>query len=223
MAETRTIPIVFVAVTDPIAPGFVQSYARPGGNVTGFTNLEPSLGGKWLGLLKEVAPNVARVAVIFNPITFPAADSYLGPMAPVARLLGISLHAMRVENPAEIERALGTFALEPNGGLVNLPDTFLGAHRDTVLALTARYRLPAVHSSETYVKFGGLMTYGTDVLDPYRGVASYVDRILRGAQVSDLPVQAPTKFKLVFNLKTAKALGLTIPESFLLRADLVIE
>jgi len=221
--ETQTIPIVFVRINDPIGSGFVQSLARPGGNLTGFTNFEFSMGGKWLELLKEIAPSVTRVALVFNPITAPYADSYVRVLEPVAPSHGMVLISMPVQSAAEMESAIGAFAREPSGGLLLLPDLFLVVHRDRVAALAAQHRLAAVYNNEFYARSGGLLSYGDDVLDMYRSSASYVDRILRGAKPTDLPVQAPTKFKLVINLKTAKALGLDLPPSLLARADEVIE
>ena len=221
--ETRTIPIVFVGVNDPIGSGFVQSLARPGGDITGFTNYEFSMGGKWLGLLKEMAPSLARVAVIFNPTTAPYADSYLRALEAAAPLLGVAVNAMPVHGTAEIDRAIGAFAREPNGGLLTLPDIFLVTHRDRILVLAAQHRLPMITTNEVYVRDGGLMSYALKVSDMFQGAASYVDRILRGTKPADLPVQFPTKFALIINLKTARALGLTVPNTLLVSADEVIE
>ena len=221
--ETRIIPIVFVGVSDPVAQGFVASLARPGGNITGFTNFEFSLSGKWLGLLKEIAPSLTRVAVVFNPTTAPYADSYLRPLEAAAPLLGVAVNAMPVHDTAEIDRAVGAFAREPNGGLFPLPDIFLSTHRDRILALAGQHRLPMVTFNEVWVRDGGLMSYATKVSDMFQGAASYVDRILRGTKPADLPVQGPTKFVLIINLKTARALGLTVPNALLVSADVVIE
>jgi putative ABC transport system substrate-binding protein len=223
LRETRTIPIVFVAVTDPVAQGLVTSLARPGGNLTGFTNHEFSMGGKWLGLLKDVAPNITRVGVIYNPTTAPYAESFVRVIEAAAPSLGVVPIRLPLADPAAIDRAIGEFASEPNGGVLQLPDGFLGVHRDRLIALTAQHHLPAISNDSAWTKRGGLISYAVFVADMYRGAAGYVDRILKGEKVSNLPVQAPTKFELIVNLKTAKALGLKISESFLLLADEVIE
>ena len=224
LSETRTIPITFVVVSDPVGDGFVASLSRPGGNVTGFTNVEETLGGKWLELLKGIAPGVARVAVMFNPKTSPGGGSYyMRLIKDAAESIAVKMIAIPVQDAAEIERAIDAFTREPNGSLLVLPDVTTAVHRELIVALAVRHRLPAVYSNRYYVASGGLVSYGVDIVDLYRRAASYVDRILKGAKPSDLPVQAPTKFELVVNLKAAKAIGLTIPESFLLRADEVIE
>ena len=224
LQETRTIPIAFVVVSDPIGEGFVASLARPGGNVTGFTNVEASLGGKWLELLKGIAPRVDRVAVMFNPKTAPGGGLYyLRLVEDAAESIAVKVIAAPVQDAAEIERAIDTFTREPNGSLLVLPDVTAAVHRELIIALAARHRLPAVYNNRYYVTSGGLVSYGVDLVDLYRRAAAYVDRILKGAKPSDLPIQAPTKFELVFNLKAAKAIGLTIPVPFLLRADEVIE
>lgn len=219
---TRSIPVVFVQVVDA-AEGAVNSPARPGGNITGFyTFFEYSMTGKWLEMLKEVAPRVRRVAVMQNP-KHPAWTRYLGAIRNIAPSLGIEVIPAPVQEPAEIERVIERFARVPNGALVVLPDTFTTAHRGLIVAAAARYRVPAIGQSKAFATTGGLMSYGADLVDLLRQSGTYVDRILRGAKPAELPVQASTKFQLVINLKTAKTLGLTIPQSILLRADNVIE
>jgi putative tryptophan/tyrosine transport system substrate-binding protein len=223
--ETRTIPIVFTGVTaDPIGEGFVTSLARPGGNVTGLLLFETSVNGKWLAMLKEIAPRLARAAFVVNPKTAPYYVYHLRAAEAAASSLGIELVFSPIGNTAaEIEGAIESFARVPNGGLVLLPDTNSNLHRDLIIALAARYRLPAVYSDCFFVAAGGLMCYSTNRFDQFRQAASYIDRILRGAKPADLPVQAPTKYETVVNLKTAKALGLTVPPGLLVAADEVIE
>jgi putative ABC transport system substrate-binding protein len=220
---TQTIPIVFVGVNDPIGSGFAQSLARPGGNITGFTNYEFSMGGKWLGLLRDAAPGVKRVGVMFNPTTAPYARTYLPPLETAARTFGIALTTMLVQDTAAIDRTITEFARQSNGGLLLLPDSYMLTHRERIVALAARHRLPAISGAEPFVRAGGLMSYGAYAIEASRNAASYVDRILKGDKPLDLPVQASTKFKLIVNLKTAKALELTVSETFLLLADEVIE
>ena len=220
--ETRTIPIVFAGVADPIVSGFVASLSRPGGNLTGLLQFEEGITGKWLAMLKEIAPNLKRVALVANPRTTPF-DYYVQSAKAVAPSLAIELVPTPFDNAADIERAINAFAREPNGGLVLPPDTSTVVHRDLIVALAARHRLPAVYAIRVFVAAGGLMCYGTDFGDLYRQSASYVDRILRGAKPADLPVQSPTKFETVVNRKTAKALGLTVPPGLLIAADEVIE
>jgi putative tryptophan/tyrosine transport system substrate-binding protein len=220
--ETRTVPIVFVAVSDPIGSGFVASLARPGGNLTGLLQYEASITGKWLSMLKEIAPHVARVALVANP-KVTAYDYFVRAAEAIVPSLAIELVPSPVDNAAEIERAIESFVRVPNGGLLLPPDSTTVDHRDLVIALAARHRLPAVYPFRVFVAAGGLMSYGTDQVDIFRQAASYVDRVLRGDKPTDLPVQAPTKFETVLNLKTAKALGLTIPPGLLVAADEVIE
>lgn len=215
---TQSIPIVFVLVPDPVGDGFVASLARPGGNLTGITNFEFPMGGKWVEFLKEIAPHLSNVALIFNPETAPYARHFLRSVA-----LGAEATLVPVRNDLEIERALETVARKSNSGLIIVPDLFTSGHRELIVALAARHRLPAIYPFRFFVANGGLLSYGVDTLDLFRRSASFVDRILKGDKPSDLPVQAPTKFELVINLKTAKALGLDVPQTLLARADEVIE
>jgi putative ABC transport system substrate-binding protein len=215
---------VFVGVADPIGSGFVSSLARPGGNITGFLLFEASITGKWLAMLREIAPGLTRAALVINPKTAIYYEFYLRAAQAAASSLGIELVLGPVENaPAGIERAFDEFARTPNGGLILPPDTNTTIHRDLLVALAARHHLPAVYSDRLFVMAGGLICYSTDRVDQYRLAASYVDRILRGAKPVDLPVQVPTKYETVINLKTAKALGLTVPPGLLVAADEVIE
>jgi putative ABC transport system substrate-binding protein len=220
--ETRTIPIVFTASSDPVGLGFVQSLARPGGNATGFSLYEPSVGTKWLEALKSIAPDVSRIALIFNPETS-VPTLYLPSIEAAAAAFNVELHKNLVNDPAEIEPVMAAISREPGGGLMLLPDTFLIAHREIIVASAARHRLPAVYPLALFAASGGLMSYGVDPDDLNRRAAVYVDRILKGEKPADLPVQQPTKYDLVINLKTAKTLGLTVPESLLALADEVIE
>jgi putative ABC transport system substrate-binding protein len=220
--ETRTVPIVFMQITDPVGDGFVASLARPGGNITGFTLAEYGIGVKWLELLKQIAPGVTRAGLIYDPRTVSSAG-YLTAIEAGAPSFGLRLSRFAVRDGAEIERAVGEFATEPNGGLIVLPSSAAVIHRERIVVLEARHRLPAVHAYRYFVALGGLASYGVDNIDLYRQAASYVDRILKGEKPSGLPVQAPTKFELVINLKTAKALGLDPPLSLLARTDEVIE
>jgi putative ABC transport system substrate-binding protein len=217
----RETPVVFVQVSDPIVSGLVETIARPGGNLTGFTNFEPSMSGKWLELLKATVPSMTRVAYIFNPATTPS--FYRSSVETAAPRLSLKAVATEVQTAAEIEEAIKTFAQEPNGGLLVMPDIFTSVNRQQIIAVAARYRQPAIYTFRFFAVEGGLMSYGIDVPDVYRQSASYVDRVLRGAKPGDLPVQAPTKFELVINLKTAKSLGIDIPPTLLARADEVIE
>jgi putative ABC transport system substrate-binding protein len=221
--QTRTIPIIFVNVTDPIKGGFVASFPRPGGNVTGFTHYEPTLASKWLELLKEVAPRVAKVAFLFNPTTAPYFEYYLTPFKAAARSLGVEAIVAPVRDRAEFEPIIAAQAREPKGGLIVIPDTFTSAHRMEIITLAARYRIAAVYPLPFFTSQGGLLSYGIDTRDQYRRAAAYADHILKGAKPGDLPVQLPVKYELVINLKTAKALGLNVPPSVIARADKVIE
>jgi putative ABC transport system substrate-binding protein len=220
--ETRSIPIVFTGVSDPAGSGFVASLAHPGGNVTGFAVAEFSMYGKYLELLKEVAPHVTRVAVMMNPEQVPQAGNWRA-IETVAPSFKVLLTAAHVRDAAEIERVIDAFARESNGGLIVLPSALTIVHRELIIALAARHRLPAVYAFRQFVVDGGLMSYGVDLVDQYRQAASYVDRILRGEKPAELPVQQPTQFKLLINLKTAKALGLEVPWFLQQRADEVIE
>jgi ABC-type uncharacterized transport system substrate-binding protein len=219
---TRTIPIVFVSVSDPVGDGLVASLAKPGGNITGFSNYEPTLAGKWLELVREVAARVERIAVLFHPGTAPH-SIFLPPMEAAASSLAVKLIPARVHNNTEIESAIATLGREPGGGLFAMPDSFTNVHRKSIIASAALHRVPAIYAFRFWAADGGLMTYGVDVRDQYRRAASYVDRIFKGEKPADLPVQQPTKFELAINLKTAKALGLEVPPTVLARADEVIE
>jgi putative tryptophan/tyrosine transport system substrate-binding protein len=224
LKATSKTPVIFLVVSDPVGDELVASVARPGGNVTGFTNVEASLGGKWVGLLREIAPGVNRVAVLFNPKTSPGGGQYYGRLIEQAASTNhIKAVTAPVHDRADIERAITSFAKEPNGGLVVVPDVVTGNYRDLIIALAAEYRLPAIYAYRYIAGEGGLVSYGVDVSDLYRRTATYVDRILRGAKPGELPVQAPIKFELAINLKTAKALGLTVPATLLGIADEVIE
>jgi putative ABC transport system substrate-binding protein len=219
---TRSMPIVFVQVIDPIALGIVASLARPGGNITGFTNFELTMAGKWLEALRDIVPGISRGIVVFDPEN-PASPLYLRAVEDAAASFGMKLVRAGVRDGGGIERAVAAFAGEANGALIVLPNPVTQFHLDLTIALAARYRLPAIYPYRFYPASGGLMSYGVDLVDLYRRSASYIDRILKGAKPADLPVQQPTKFELVINLKTAKALGLTVPEPYLQRADEVIE
>jgi putative ABC transport system substrate-binding protein len=222
--ETDSIPIVFVQISDPIGTGFVTNMSHPGGNITGFTNFEATMVGKWVEMLKEMSTGISRVTFLFNPQTAPYVTRYYqGPLEISARLLGIEAVANPVNNSREIESAISAFGRVPNGGLIMMPDSFNIVHRDQIIALVARQRLPAISPYRFAVAEGGLMSYGVEQVELFRLAASYVDRILKGATPAELPVQAPTKFELVINLKTAKALGLDVPLTLLARADEVIE
>ena len=220
--ETSTIPIVFAGVADPIGSGFVASLARPSGNLTGLLQYEEGITGKWLAMLKEIAPNLTRAALLANPRTA-AFDYFLRSAKTLAPSLAIEVVPTPIENANDIERSIEGFAREPNGGLVLPPDTTTVIHRDLIISLAARHRLPAVYAIRVFVAAGGLLYYGTDFVELYRQAASYVDRILRGAKAADLPVQLPIKFETVVNLKAAKALGLIVPQGLLVAADEVIE
>jgi putative ABC transport system substrate-binding protein len=222
LQATRTVPIVFTGTPDPVGAGFVESLARPGGNATGFTIFEYGTSGKWLELLKEIAPHVTRAAVIRDP-AIAAGVGQLGAIQFVAPSLGVELRPLGVRDAGEIERVVTAFARSSNGGLIVTGSALAVVHRELITTLAARYRLPAVYPSRSFVTVGGLISYGPDSIDPYRQAAGYVDRILKGEKPADLPVQAPTKYELVINLKTAKALGLDVPPTLLARADEVIE
>jgi putative tryptophan/tyrosine transport system substrate-binding protein len=223
LQATRTVPIVFPIAGDPVAAGFVDSLARPGGNVTGFMDLEYGMAGKWLELLKHIASGVTRVAVLRDPAT-PTGPAQFGIIQAVAPSLGMQVIPVNVrDDTAEIERAVAAFAHSSNGGLIVTPSGWASVHRDLIITLAARHKLPAVYFARYFVTDGGLVSHGIDIIDQYRSAAGYVDRILKGEKPANLPVQAPTKFELVINLKTAKALGLDVPPTLLARADEVIE
>jgi putative tryptophan/tyrosine transport system substrate-binding protein len=223
LQQTRTIPIIFATVSDPIGSGFVASLQRPGGNVTGFVTTEASLAGKWLEMLKDITPRVARVAFLFNPATATYAEYYLNPFKAAARSFAVEAIAAPVHDTSELESVVAAQAREPNGGLIVMPDTFMIAHRVEITSLAARYRLPAIYNLRAFTEVGGLLSYGVDETDSFRRAATYADRILKGATPSELPVQAPVKFELVINLKAAKALGHEVPLQLQQRADEVIE
>ena len=221
--QTSTIPIVLVNVTDPVGQGFVESLARPGGNITGFTDYDPPMAGKWLGMLTQITPPVARVAVVFNPATAPFAGLMLRVIEESAASLGVAVRAAPCRDDDEIEAVMAGLAREERGGLLVLPENFMVTHRVAVITLAAKYRLPAVYPYRSFTAIGGLMSYGIDPNDLFRRAASYVDLILKGAKPADFPVQNPNKFELVINLKTANTLGITIAPSLLDHADEVIE
>jgi putative ABC transport system substrate-binding protein len=219
--EIPNVPIVFSQVANPVGAGFAASLARPGGNTTGFTNFEPSMGGKWLELLKEVAPHVARTAAIFNPKTH--SGQYWQSIEVAAPSLAVTFTRSPVGNTTEIERAIQVFARDPNGGLLVMPDSFTISHRELIVALAERHRLPSIYPYRVFTAGGGLLSYGVDQVEIFRRIAAYVDRILRGTNPGELPIEGPTKFELAVNLKTAKALGIEVPPMMLARADEVIE
>jgi putative ABC transport system substrate-binding protein len=219
---TQTIPIVFVSVSDPVSDGFVKNLSSPRTNITGFSTYDSNMAGKWLQLLKEVAPQSERVAIIFNPDTAPV-SIYLPSLEAAAPTFAVKLIHSPVRDAAQIENAIASLGRQRRDALVTLPDSFTKVRRSTIIQMAERHRIPAIYSLLPFAKSGGLMSYGTDTIDQYRQAASYIDRILKGAKPADLPVQQPTKFELVINLKTAKALGLTIPPSVLAIADEVIE
>jgi putative ABC transport system substrate-binding protein len=223
---TPSVPILFVAVSDPIGTGFVESFSRPGGHITGFTNFEATMGGKWLELMHDIAPSVKRVAMLYNPATANAGASggvYLQPMKAAAKVLGIELSESPVNDPAEIDGAFAAMAGSPGGGLIVMPNVFTARNQERIVSQAARFGIPTVYPLQHFVAAGGLLSYGIDYSDQFRLAASYADRILRGGKVADLPVQQPTKFELVINRKTARALGLEIPATLLARADELIE
>jgi putative ABC transport system substrate-binding protein len=222
LQATRAVPIVFVVVPDPVGAGYVDSLSRPGGNVTGFMQFEYSLTAKWLELLKQIAPGVTRAAVL-RESALPAGIGQFAVIQYVALSVGVEVSPVNVSDAPEIERAIAAYARQPNGGLIVTASALAAVHRDLIVTLAARHKLPAVYSQRHYVTAGGLISYGADFIDQHRRAASYVDRILKGEKPADLPVQAPTKYELVINLKTAKALGLDVPPMLLARADEVIE
>jgi putative tryptophan/tyrosine transport system substrate-binding protein len=219
---THTVPVVFVLVPDPVGAGYIDSLAHPGGNATGFTIFEFAIGAKWLELLKEIVLGLKRAAVLRDP-AISSGLGLFGAIQSAAPSLGLEVSAVNVRDVGEIERAVSSFARSPNGGLIVTPSALAGVHRKLIIALAAEHKLPAIYYERYYVKDGGLISYGADFHDQFRSAASYVNRILKGEKPADLPVQAPTKYQLVINLKTAKALGLTVPPSLLARADEVIE
>jgi putative ABC transport system substrate-binding protein len=221
--ETRTIPIVFVNVGDPIASGLVPKLNQPGGNITGFANYEATLGGKWLELLSEITPGLGRAAIMFNPNTAATASVFMPSIEMAARSLKVVPIIAPVHSDVEIEVAITTLGREPGGGLFVMPDAFMTTHRAPIILAAARNSIPAVYGASHFARDGGLLSYSPDLVETYHRAASYVDRILRGAKPGDLPVQFPTKFEMVLNLKTAKALGLAVPPSIMLRATEVIE
>jgi putative tryptophan/tyrosine transport system substrate-binding protein len=223
LQQTHSIPIIFVIVADPIGSGFVASFPKPGGNVTGFVVTEGSLGGKWLELLKEIAPRVNRAALLFNPSTASFAEIYLNPLKAAAASFGVEALTAPVHQASELESVVAAQAREPNGGLIVLPESFTTANRLQITSLAARYRLPTVYPYRFFAAVGGLLSYGVDLTDNCRRGAAYADRILRGEKPADLPVQAPVKYVLTINLKAANALGLAVPASLLGTADEVIE
>jgi len=219
---SRNIPIVFTTVADPVGAGYVQSLARPGGNATGFTNFEYAIGGKWLELLKQIAPSVIRVAVL-REAAIAAGAGQFGAVQSVAGSLGLELRPVEVQDATEIKAAIAAFAQDPNGGMIVTGSPAASAHRRIIIELAAQYQLPAVYNASFYVTDGGLISYGPDFVDQFRRAADYVSRIMKGEKPSNLPVQAPSKYELVINLKTAKLLGLTIPDTLLANADKMIE
>jgi putative tryptophan/tyrosine transport system substrate-binding protein len=222
LQATRTVPIVFPVAVDPVGAGIVESLARPGGNVTGFSGFEYSLGGKWLELLKQIAPGMTRVAVLRDSAN-PGGPALFGIIQAVASPLRVEVNSINMRDADEIERAVAAFARSSIGGLIITPNPFASIHRDLIFALAVRHKLPSIYYDRSFVAAGGLISYGPDFVELYRQAASYVDRILKGEKPADLPVQTPTKYDLVINLKTAKALGLTVPPTLLARADEVIE
>ena len=217
------IPIVFVMITDPVGQGFVETLARPGGSITGFSNYEPAMGGKWLGMLAQITPPVAHAALLYNPSAAPFASLMLRAIQKSAPLVGIAVRPAPVHDDVEIEAVMGELARAGGSGVLVMSDIFTLGHRESIIAAAARHRLPAVYPDRRYIAAGGLMSYGVDPTDLYRRSADYVIRILNGAKPADLPVQTPTKFELTINLKTARALGLSIPQTLLATADEVIE
>ena len=223
LQQTRSIPVIFVIVADPVGSRFVQSLSRPGGNVTGFTIMEPTIAGRWVQLLKEIAPYVTHAALLYNPATAPYADVYIRPFKAAASSYSLEAISTPVHGEAELESVIAAEALVPNSGLVVIPDGFLNVHRRTIISLTARHKLPAIYPWPFFPEMGGLLSYGSDQRDEFRLAAAYADRILKGEKPADLPVQAPTEYKLVINLKTANLLGLTVSQQLQQLADKLIE
>ena len=223
LPEAQTIPIVFTLVTDPVGQRLVETMARPGGHITGFTPFEQSVGSKWVQILKEIAPETMRATVMSNPDVAPYYRMYMNSIEPAAAALAVKLSEAHVHNRAEIEAAMSVMAREPAAALVSMADPFIGVHRDLIIALAAKYRLPAVYPYRFFIAEGGLISYGVDIVDIHRRTANYVDRILKGEKTAELPVQTPSKYELAINLKTAQALGLTVPPTLLATADEVVE
>jgi putative tryptophan/tyrosine transport system substrate-binding protein len=222
-SETQTVPIVFVLVSDPIGSGFASSLARPSGNITGFTGNDPTIGGKWIELLKEIAPQIARVALLFNPATAPQLKFYTPSIKATASSVAVEVSDAPVHAKEEIENAIAAQARIPGGGLIVMPDAFTNTNTEPIIALAARYRIPAIYNQPSHTGLGGLIAYGTEFVELFRQAAEYIDRILKGAKPGELPIQQPIKYALAINLKTAKSLGLTIPPPLFARADEVIE
>lgn len=223
LKETQSVPVIFINVSDPIGSRFVASFARPGGTATGFITMEPTLAEKWLELFKEIAPDGAQCALLYNPVTAPYAEYFVAPFQSAGTSLGVKAIIASVRDAAELEAAIVAQTREPNGSLIVMPDTFMTVNRAKITALAAQHRLPAVYPFRFFSANGGLVSYGNDTADNYRRASLYAHRILQGEKVSELPVQAPSKFELVINLKAAKALGLAVPPSLLVRADELIE
>jgi len=223
LAQTSTIPVVFVIVADPVGSGFVKSLPHPGGNATGFTIMEPTIVSKWLELLKEIAPHVTRAAILFNPATTPYANIYVTPFKAAAPSFALEATTAIVHDQTELETVIAAQAREPNSGLIVMPDGFLNVHRAALISLTARHRVPTVYPWRFFPEEGGLLSYGSEMRDEFRLAAAYADRVLKGEKPVDLPVQAPTKYELVINLAAAKALGLDVPQQFQQLADRIIE
>jgi len=221
--QTKDIPVVFTMVTDPVGQGLIKSLAQPGANLTGFTNFEFSMGGKWLGLLKEVSPTVAHVAVLYHPQTAPYAASFLKPLQAGAAASSVQVQPAEIQDASDVERVIATLPTNSNRGLVVIPSVFMSEHRDLIVAAAARHAVPAIYPFRFFATAGGLIAYGADGVDLHSRAASYVDRILKGAKPAELPVQQPTKYDLVINRKTARMLGLDVPATLLARADEVIE
>jgi putative ABC transport system substrate-binding protein len=223
MQQTRTIPIIFVMAADPVGSGLAVSLSRPGGNVTGFTNFVPSFGGKWIELLKQISPGIKRIALLFNPEAPSGRLFYSQPVQAAASTLAVESTLAVARNAAEIEAVLAEASREAQSGLIVMPDPFTTNHRELIVRLAAQYRLPAIYPFRYFVTGGGLMSYGIDIVELFRRAAVYVDKVLRGAKPSELPIQQPEKFEFVINLKTARALDLTVPRTLLARADILID